>query len=111
MIQHYKEYFFKGLNKDKEKRDDSVKNSFWVYDISQNRWSCIYKNDNIDNSSSTSNEAQNPVEPCPRFAHQLVYDHIKKVHYLFGGNPGRSINPTYRLDDFWTLEVTYMSLK
>ncbi|RWS30108.1 muskelin-like protein [Leptotrombidium deliense] len=89
-----------GLNKDKEKREDSVKNSFWVYDILQNRWSCIYKNDNV--CSSVINDK---LEPCPRFAHQLVYDNIKKVHYLFGGNPGRTHLPKVRLDDFWTLKV------
>ena len=45
------------------------------------------------------------VEPCPRFAHQLVYDHLHKVHYLFGGNPGKSSLPKMRLDDFWSLKV------
>lgn len=45
------------------------------------------------------------MEPCPRFAHQLVYDHINKIHYLFGGNPGRIVNPKLRLDDFWKLQL------
>lgn len=45
------------------------------------------------------------VEPCPRFAHQLVYDHINKIHYLFGGNPGRVVMPRLRLDDFWKLRL------
>lgn len=27
-----------GSNKDKEKREDNVKNSFWIYDINQNKW-------------------------------------------------------------------------
>lgn len=70
-------------------------------------------------------------EPCPRYAHQLVYDHVKKVcfilltkncsvgtahnngvvimyyqvHFLFGGNPGRSCLPNLRLDDFWQLKL------
>ena len=46
------------------------------------------------------------IEPCPRFAHQLVYDHNKKVHYLFGGNPGISYMPKLRLDDFWKLHLS-----
>lgn len=46
------------------------------------------------------------VEPCPRFAHQLVFDHIHKVHYLFGGNPGKFSVPKMRLDDFWSLKVS-----
>lgn len=29
---------FQGLSKDKDKRDENVRNSFWVYDISQNKW-------------------------------------------------------------------------
>ena len=45
------------------------------------------------------------IEPVPRFAHQLVYDHIHKVHYLFGGNPGKDSLPKMRLDDFWSLRV------
>jgi hypothetical protein len=45
------------------------------------------------------------VEPVPRYAHQLVYDHVKKVHYLFGGNPGTDFLPKMRLDDFWSLKV------
>ena len=45
------------------------------------------------------------LEPVPRFAHQLVYDHIRKVHYMFGGNPGDSSNLNLRLDDFWELHL------
>lgn len=41
---HYDNFFFslsflpQGLSKDKEKREENVRNSFWVYDISQNKW-------------------------------------------------------------------------
>ena len=64
--------------------------------------SCVYKNENIGQQYWT--KMQN-VEPCPRFAHQLVYDDIHKVHYLFGGNPGKASIPKMRLDDFWSLKV------
>ncbi|XP_077487639.1 muskelin 1 isoform X1 [Amblyomma americanum] len=90
-----------GSNKDKEKREDNVKNSFWIYDINQNKWSCIYHSDYGQQATSK----QSVQEPCPRFAHQLVYDHVKKVHYLFGGNPGRPNSPKVRLDDFWSLQL------
>uniref|UniRef100_A0A224Z4H8 Muskelin n=1 Tax=Rhipicephalus zambeziensis TaxID=60191 RepID=A0A224Z4H8_9ACAR len=90
-----------GSNKDKEKREDNVKNSFWIYDINQNKWSCIYHSDYGQQATSK----QSMQEPCPRFAHQLVYDHVKKVHYLFGGNPGRPNSPKVRLDDFWSLQL------
>ncbi|XP_023702338.1 muskelin [Cryptotermes secundus] len=95
-------YVLSGLSKDKEKRDDNVQNSFWVYYIAQNKWSCIYRNENT--GEQYWNKMQH-LEPCPRFAHQLVYDHINKVHYLFGGNPGRACLPKLRLDDFWQLQL------
>ena len=91
-----------GLSKEKDKRDDNVQNSFWVYNIRSNRWSCIYRNENM--GEKYWNKMQE-FEPCPRFAHQLVYDYVNKVHYLFGGNPGRSCLPKLRLDDFWTLRL------
>ncbi|XP_067684074.1 muskelin-like isoform X1 [Haliotis asinina] len=90
-----------GLSRDKEKRDN-VKNSFWVYDIGKNKWSCIYKNENTGQQYWIK---QQHVEPVPRFAHQLVYDHVRKVHYLFGGNPGKDSLPKMRLDDFWSLQL------
>ena len=67
----------------------------------------MYKNENMGQQYWT--KMQN-VEPCPRFAHQLVYDHIHKVHYLFGGNPGKSSIHKMRLDDFWSLKVPLHTL-
>lgn len=96
-------YVLSGLSKDKEKRDDNVQNSFWVYYIDQDKWSCVYQNENT--GEQYWNKMQH-IEPCPRFAHQLVYDHINKVHYLFGGNPGRACLPKLRLDDFWRLTLS-----
>lgn len=90
-----------GLSKDKDK-EDTMKNSFWVYYIKQERWSCVYKNENNDQQYW---KQQQHVEPCPRYAHQLVYDHIHKRHYLFGGNPGNHNKQRPRLDDFWSLEL------
>ncbi|CAG2174665.1 unnamed protein product [Oppiella nova] len=118
--------------------EETVKNSFWVYDIPDNRWSCIYRNhSSLDTDSDATNNNNTigadtettptastaasavvdagdtacgePCQPCPRFAHQLVYDHIHKCHYLFGGNPGRNQSPKLRLDDFWTLELKRLS--
>lgn len=95
-------YVLSGLSKNKDKRDENVQNSLWVYNIKKNNWTCIYKNENI--SEKYWNKRQE-IEPCPRFAHQLVYDGITKIHYLFGGNPGRSCLPKLRLDDFWQLKL------
>jgi len=65
--------------KDKDKRDESVQvqNSFWVYDIRRNTWSCIYKNDGTGLSDASAKIDQ----PYPRFAHQLVYGQNTKVSY------------------------------
>nr|XP_011722126.1 muskelin isoform X3 [Macaca nemestrina]XP_014990391.1 muskelin isoform X4 [Macaca mulatta] len=92
-----------GLSKDKEKREENVRNSFWIYDIVRNSWSCVYKNDQAAKDNPTKSLQEE--EPCPRFAHQLVYDELHKVHYLFGGNPGKSCSPKMRLDDFWSLKL------
>ncbi|XP_053982372.1 muskelin [Hylaeus anthracinus] len=99
-------YILSGLSKDKDKRDDNVQHSFWIYNIKNNKWSCIYRNENV--GEKYWNKMQD-YEPCPRFAHQLVYDHAKKVHYLFGGNPGRSRLRNLRLDDFWQLKLCRLS--
>ncbi|RXM28953.1 Muskelin [Acipenser ruthenus] len=92
-----------GLSKDKDKREENVRNSFWIYDIARNSWSCVYKNDQA--VKENANKSLLEEEPCPRFAHQLVYDELHKVHYLFGGNPGKSCSPKMRLDDFWSLKL------
>uniref|UniRef100_A0A8D0A1F6 Muskelin 1, intracellular mediator containing kelch motifs n=1 Tax=Sander lucioperca TaxID=283035 RepID=A0A8D0A1F6_SANLU len=92
-----------GLSKDKDKREENVRNSFWIYDIARNNWSCVYKNDQAVKENPS--KALQEEEPCPRFAHQLVYDEMHKVHYLFGGNPGKSCSPKMRLDDFWSLKL------
>ncbi|XP_017793080.1 PREDICTED: muskelin [Habropoda laboriosa] len=95
-------YVLSSLSKDKGKRFDSVQNSLWMFNIKNNKWSCIYQNDNVGEDYW---KKMQDYEPRPRFAHQLVYDHIKKVHFLFGGNPGRPWFPNLRLDDFWQLKL------
>jgi len=94
-------YVFSGLSKDREKKEDSIRNSFWIYNLQTNKWSCVYKNENV---AQVFNKLNN-IEPRPRYAHQLVYDPINKLHYLFGGNPGKSTSMKLRLDDFWMLKL------
>lgn len=95
-----------GLNKDKSERksDAKVTNSFWVYSIFDDKWTCFYRNEN--NSSVYWNKMQTE-EPRPRYAHQLVYDETNRVHFMFGGNPGgkQGKEDKLRLGDFWRLQL------
>ncbi|OWR42316.1 muskelin isoform X2 [Danaus plexippus] len=80
-----------GMSKEKDK---CVYNTLWVFSLRRMTWSCLYRNDSVE-----------PSEPRPRFAHQFVYDPVRKVHYLFGGNPGLTSSPRLRLDDLWSLRL------
>jgi len=96
-----------GLNKDKDKKmtgETRVSNSFWVYEMNNKRWSCLYRNEK--NSPAYWNSRQT-VEPRPRYAHQLVYDSEAGFHFLFGGNPGgkEGKEGKIRLGDFWRLQL------
>ncbi|KAG0025467.1 Muskelin 1, intracellular mediator containing kelch motif, partial [Podila clonocystis] len=62
-------------------------------------WQKIFQNSNLE-----LGEPSEP-EPMPRYAHQLVYDDVNEVQYLFGGNPAQQGNPSSRLDDFWELRL------
>lgn len=35
---------------------------------------------------------------------QVIYDPLRKEHYMFGGNPSR-LGEMSRLDDFWRLSI------
>ena len=82
------------------KREESARNSFWVYNIEKNRWSCIYKNENTGHQYWT--KMQN-VEPCPRFAHQLVYDHVNKVLFIWA-------NRSLQTNCWYIAQIIYVSL-
>ena len=97
-------YVFSGLMREKSSgpQGASAKNSFWVYSIRKDKWTRVYSNDNVG-AEYWAKMADK--EPCPRFAHQLVYDNIRKKQFLFGGNPGEPGQPNLRLDDFWELTL------
>ncbi|KAF9120101.1 hypothetical protein BGW39_011659 [Mortierella sp. 14UC] len=80
--------------------DDPTEPMSLAYVLSgQGSWQKIFQN-----SSPELGEPSEP-EPVPRYAHQLVYDDINEVQYLFGGNPGEQGNMSKRLDDFWELRL------
>ncbi|KAG0358454.1 Muskelin 1, intracellular mediator containing kelch motif, partial [Gamsiella multidivaricata] len=65
----------------------------------QGSWQKIFQNSSLELGEPRE------LEPVPRYAHQLVYDDVNEVQYLFGGNPGEQGNMTKRLDDFWELRL------
>ncbi|XP_052862317.1 muskelin isoform X4 [Anopheles cruzii] len=95
-------YVLTSLSKEKERRDLNI-NSFWLFSLTKKEWSCVYKSEH-SNGENCYQKNQSPChEPCPRYAHQIVYDTTNQVHFLFGGNPGTNSN--LRLDDFWVLKL------
>ncbi|KAI9007518.1 Muskelin N-terminus-domain-containing protein [Phycomyces nitens] len=94
-------YVFSGYMRTKSY--EVVKNSLWVYNIAQNKWEKVYQNES--RGREYWHKMQNK-EPCPRFAHQMVYDSKSKRQYIFGGNPGDTKDPSRRLNDFWELKLT-----
>jgi len=95
-------YMLSGLLSEKNANVDTVKNVLWLYNIKKNKWRKLYQNTNF--GSDYNNRISN-IEPCTRYASQLVYDTKRKVHYLFGGNPGEMGDPYLRLNDFWELKL------
>lgn len=96
-------YVLSGLMREKNNPSELIRNSFWVYSIAKNKWTCIYQNENL---GADYWERMSDVEPCPRFAHQLAYDYSSGTHHMFGGNPGDGNgNTNRRLDDFWELSL------
>lgn len=71
-------YVFSGLMREKNSTTETVKNSLWVYSIRKDLWQRIYQNENM---SEEYWRGMGTIEPCPRFAHQLVYDSKRKVRY------------------------------
>lgn len=66
---HQVVFVWQGMSKEKDKR---VYNTLWVFSLRRLTWTCVYRNDSVA-----------PSEPRPRFAHQLVYDPVRKVRVSF----------------------------
>ena len=69
-----------GLSKEKDRGDkgphSKVDNSFWVYNIAQNKWTCVYK---IESNSLEHWMTMQNFQPRPRYAHQIAYDNVYQV--------------------------------
>nr|XP_029713847.1 muskelin isoform X1 [Aedes albopictus] len=95
-------YVLTSLSKEKERRDLNI-NSFWLFSLIKREWCCVYRSDHSIGENCYLKSQHACSEPCPRYAHQIVYDAVNQVHFLFGGNPG--MNSHVRLDDFWMLRL------
>ncbi|CAG8466882.1 18677_t:CDS:10, partial [Racocetra persica] len=96
-------YVLSGLKDKKDKRSQAIKNSFWVYDLRLDKWTKIYQSEVCGAQYWESNET---TEPRPRYAHQMVFDNIHKVQYVFGGRAVETeVLKQQRLDDFWELHL------
>ncbi|XP_049295999.1 muskelin isoform X2 [Anopheles funestus] len=95
-------YVLTSLSKEKERRDLNI-NSFWLFSLTKKEWCCVYKSEHSNGENCYQKSQTTCHEPCPRYAHQIVYDSTNQVHFLFGGNPGTNSN--VRLDDFWVLRL------
>jgi len=123
-------YLLSGLMRERGSAQETVRNSFWVYNLRKGGWKRVY----VDHGDASTSKDKN--EPVPRFAHQMVggggnifknsphHHHVHPHHphhahhqnyapskwggkfWLFGGNPGVSGEPELRLDDFWQLELS-----
>jgi hypothetical protein len=93
-------YVLTGLVKEKNTSEEVVKSCFFVYNMQKETWTKVYQNDNMEAEYWTRSQDS---EPCPRYAHQMVYDPVRKCQFVFGGNPGDPVNQNARLDDLWEL--------
>ena len=56
--------------------DPSVRNSLWIYNMDRCSWYCVYENKTGELGQWSEGGG---LEPCPRYAHQFVYDTVNKV--------------------------------
>lgn len=80
--------------------DGTVRSTFWIFNPESSQWTQVL-NARSRTSDIDSNETMTDWEPQPRYGHQMVYDHVRKVFYVHGGNSGR--DGPCRLDDFWSM--------
>lgn len=100
-------FMFCGLMRSREPTEDVVRNAVWVYDVERLMWRRVYQNENV---GAEYWQRMEMIEPCPRFAHQVVFDATRRIHYMFGGNPGDTHPANQRLNDFWELRVSQPSV-
>ncbi|GJJ06436.1 hypothetical protein Clacol_000628 [Clathrus columnatus] len=82
-------------------KDGSLQSAFWIYKPESSRWVKVsgFRPSETDWQANEDTE----LEPTPRFAHEMVYDPVRKLVYVHGGNSGHE--ESKRLDDFWSMQL------
>ncbi|KAK4054316.1 hypothetical protein OIO90_003549 [Microbotryomycetes sp. JL221] len=78
-----------GLIKDRTTLKESTVGELWTR-TRQGQWNKV--------------ETKSQIEPCGRYASQVVWDPLTKCHYLHGGNPSQNGDEP-RLGDCWKLKI------
>ncbi|KDQ21710.1 hypothetical protein BOTBODRAFT_182978 [Botryobasidium botryosum FD-172 SS1] len=103
-------YLLSGLTKDRQSAAGAIRSSLWIMRLDKFRWIRVPEPSEIKDKERQSAgdadamDADQELEPQPRFAHQVVYDTSRRKLFLFGGNSGDANEE--RLDDFWSLTFT-----
>ncbi|KAF8594792.1 hypothetical protein BDV93DRAFT_611704 [Ceratobasidium sp. AG-I] len=97
-------------NTEREREHDRVRvpasdpATFATYHISKKRWVRSEVRFGPFKSGFVGGNVWESLElPRPRSAHQVVYDNVNKVFYMFGGNSGEDGTP--RLNDLWSMRL------
>ncbi|KAF8514139.1 hypothetical protein JB92DRAFT_2920225 [Gautieria morchelliformis] len=90
----------KGKGEKKPATDAILRSTFWIFKPETLHWSQV-SNARPRPVDMESSDMETALVPKPRYAHQMVYDHNRKVFYVHGGNSGLESN--WRLDDFWSM--------
>lgn len=97
-------FVLSGLKDKKDKKSQIYRNSLWAYNLPKGQWNKIYQSNAFNMQHWES--CEEIMEPCPRYAHQMVYDNVHKVQYVFGGRTVETeIDKQQRLNDFWALHL------
>lgn len=92
--------------RDRTSKVEAVRSSFWIFRLDKNQWIRVQDQGPETDRALHAASASIPMEdrePKPRYAHQMVYDPVRRYFFLFGGNLGTADGE--RLDDFWKLEL------
>ncbi|KAF8585931.1 hypothetical protein K439DRAFT_1409405 [Ramaria rubella] len=97
-------YVLPGLLKPKGPKkstaDGALRSTFWILNPDTLQW--IQVINSRSNSLEVGSTEDAELEPRPRYAHQMVYDHVRREFFVHGGNSGK--DGQKRLDDFWSMK-------